>query len=62
MRRSVIIEPFSRMGQDSPKDGSHLLGQVNSKRHGQAFRHLAKESQRFLGISPCCIDLPAAPS
>ena len=62
MRRPVIIELFGRMCQNSPKDGSHLFGQINSKHHGQAFRHLAKGRQRFFGIRPCCIDLPATPS
>ena len=61
MRRPVIIELFGRMCQNSPKDGSHLCGQINSKHHGQAFRHLVKGRQRFLGIRPCCIDLPATP-
>ena len=62
MRRPVIIELFGGMCQNSPKDGSHLFSQINSKHHGQAFRHLAKGSQRFFGVRPCCIDLPATPS
>ena len=44
MRRPVIIEPFGRVCQDSPKDGSHLLSQVNSKHHGQAFRREDSDS------------------
>ena len=62
MHRPVIIELFGVMCQDSPKDGSHLFSQINSEHHGQVFRHLAKERQRFFGVCPCCIDLPATPS
>ena len=62
MHRPIIIELLGVMCQDSPKDGSHLFRQINSKHHGQAFRHLAKGRQRFCGVCPCCRDLPATPS
>ena len=54
--RPVIIELFGRVCQNSPKDGSHLFSQTNSKHHGQTFRHLTKGRQRFFGICPCCIN------
>ena len=49
MHHPVIIELFGVMCQDSPKDGSHLFSQINSKHHGQAFRHLGKGRRFFVG-------------
>ena len=49
MHRSLIIELFGIMCQDSPKNGSHLFSQINSKHHGQAFRHLVKEDSDSWG-------------
>ena len=61
MHRSLIIELFGVMCQDSPKNGSHLFSQINGKHHGQ-IRHLVNGIQRFFGVCPCCMDLPATPS
>jgi len=38
----LIIEFFGSMCQDSPKNGSHLSGQIKSKLHGQAFSQLGE--------------------
>ena len=61
MHHPVIIELFGVMCQDSPKDGSHLFSQINSKHHGQAFRHLGKGRRFFVGSARVSKDRPAKP-